>query len=81
MNLQAISGFRTAAVMATLFLAITTARPAKVSAQQYSVPKAVHEAQEDQHGHTQTITDERRAPAVRAGPCQSLIVRVLPFRR
>ena len=57
MNLQAISGFRTAAVMATLFLAITTVRPAKVSAQQYSVPKAAHEAQEDQERTAKAARD------------------------
>ena len=48
MSLQAISRFLTAAVMAAFVLAITTARPAKVSAQQYSTPKALHEAQEEQ---------------------------------
>jgi hypothetical protein len=48
MNLQAISRLSTAAVMATFVLAISTAHPAKVSAQQSSTPTAVHEAQEDQ---------------------------------
>jgi Ni/Co efflux regulator RcnB len=46
MNVQAISRFCTAAVMATFVLAITMARPATVSAQQ-SINHAAHEAQED----------------------------------
>ena len=47
MSFQALSRFRTAAVIASFGLAIT-ARPAKILAQQYSGPKALHEAQEDQ---------------------------------
>ena len=67
MNLQAISRFRTAAVMATLVLALTTARPAKVSAQQYSVPRA-DDAQEDQQramNHAAHEAQEQQARAAK----------------
>ena len=43
-----LTGFRTTTVMATLALVGSTARPAKVSAQQYLDPHAAHEAQEEQ---------------------------------
>ena len=42
-----LSRFRTTAVLGTLALVGSTARPAKVSAQQYLDPHAAHEAQEE----------------------------------
>ena len=48
MTLRILSRFSTAAVMATLVVGITAARTPKAFAQQYSGPKAIHEAQEEQ---------------------------------